>query len=226
MKNSKNIEASEVPLHGAVLSHFGSGVIATLIGFGVQTCVNGALYRSLGPVAARDGTGAMLLGFGSGFCQTLGKVATSALFLRHFQSDKARYGLAIGSTIGLGFGLTEVFFLAARSGLPRGVGLIERSIAVWFHHCSGGLIALAFIRRHFWPIGLVVIVHTLIDGLAVALARRFSVYLFEVIFLVLTLLAWIICRFEFNAVISPKESHRHGRSPVFPGFSNNMDQKA
>jgi RsiW-degrading membrane proteinase PrsW (M82 family) len=216
MKNRKNIEVTEGRFHGPVLSHLGSGAMAALIGFSTQTCLNGALYRRLGPVA-KSGTGAMLLGFGSGFCQTLGKVVTAALFLRHFQCDKARSGLAIGSTIGLGFGLTEVLLLATRHGVPRGLGLIERSIALWFHDYSGGLIALAFIRRHFWPIGLVVFIHAMVDGLAVALARRVSVYLFEVIFLVLTLLAWIVYRFEFNAVVSPKNFTDTGgtRSPAF-----------
>jgi hypothetical protein len=204
MKNPKNIETTEGRFEGAMFGHLGSGAIAALIGFTTQTCLNGALYRRLGPVAARGGTGAMLLGFGSGFCQTLGKVATAALFLHNFQSDKARHGLAIGSTIGLGFGLTEVLLLAAKYGIPRGLGLIERSIALWFHNYSGGLVALAFIRRHFWPIGLVIFIHTLIDGLGVALARKISAYLFEVIFLILTMLAWLIYRFEVNAVVSPK----------------------
>lgn len=218
MKNPKDNEASEGRFHGSLLGHLGSGALATLIGFGTQTYLNGALLRRLGPVAARGGAGAMLLGFGSGFCQTLGKVVAAALFLRHFRSEKARYGLAIGSTIGLGFGLTEVLLLAAKHGIPRGLGLIERSIAVWFHGYSGGLIALAFIRRHFWPIGLVVFMHTLIDGLGVALARKISVYFFEVIFLVLTLLAWIIYRFEVDAVVSPK-SLADTRGTRSPGFS-------
>lgn len=224
MKNPKNIELTEGRFRGAVLGHLGSGAMAALIGFGTQTCLNGALLRRLGPVAAKGGAGAMLLGFGSGFCQTLGKVATAALFLRHFQFDKARYGLAIGSTIGLGFGLTEVLLLAAKHGLPRGLGLIERSIAVWFHGYSGGLIALAFIRRHFWPVGLVIFIHTLIDGLAVALARKISVYFFEVIFLVLTLLAWIIYRFAFNAVVSPNNLTAAGDAR-FPLFLTRMTQK-
>ena len=217
MKDPKKIEASGGRFRRAMLGHLGFGAMAALIGFGTQTCLNGALYRRLGPVRARGGTGAMLLGLGSGFCQTFGKVVTTALFLRHLQSDKARYGLAIGSTIGLGFGLAEGLLLAAKHGIPRGLGLIERSIAVWFHDFSGGLIALAFIRRHFWPIGLVIFIHTLIDGLAVALARKISVYLFEVIFLVLTLLSWIIYRLAFNAVVSPENFNGVGETR-FPAF--------
>jgi hypothetical protein len=37
MKNSRNIEASKGRFHRSVLGHLGSGALATLIGFGMQT---------------------------------------------------------------------------------------------------------------------------------------------------------------------------------------------
>ncbi len=195
-----------LPLRGTVLSHLGYGTLAAIIGFDLQNLVNGGLLHWLGPAIALHGAGAMLLGFGSGFCQTLGKVAATAIFILRLRPDNVREGLAIGLAVGLGFGLTEVFFItiqliAAGHQITSLLGVIERAIAQGFHIYSGGLIALAFILRRFWLIGLVVIVHTLTDGLAVVLAQSISVYLSEIIFLVLALSVWSVYRLECKAAV-------------------------
>lgn len=198
-----------LPLRGTVLSHLGYGTLAAIIGFDVQHLLNSRLLLWLGPAVALHGAGAMLLGFGSGFCQTFGKVVMAAIFVRRLRPDNAREGLAIGLAVGLGFGLSEVFLITIQlieSGhLVTGLfGVIERAIAEGFHLYSGGLIALAFICRRFWLIGLVVIIHTLMDGLSVALAQSVSVYFLEIIFLVLTLSIWTVYRFQCKVAVPPR----------------------
>lgn len=198
-----------LPLRGTVLSHLGYGTLAAIIGFDVQHVLNSRILLWLGPAIALHGAGAMLLGFGSGFCQTLGKVVMAAVFIRRLRPDNAREGLAIGLAVGLGFGLTEVFLITIQliesghrvTGL---LGVIERAIALGFHLYSGGLIALAFISRRFWLIGLVVFIHTLMDGLSVALAQSLSVYLLEIIFLVLVLCMWTVYRLECKVAVPSK----------------------
>jgi hypothetical protein len=193
-------------LRGTVLSHLGYGTLAAIIGFDVQHLLNSRLLLWLGPAIALHGAGAMLLGFGSGFCQTFGKVVMTAIFIRRLRPDNAWEGLAIGLAVGLGFGLTEVFLITIQliesghrvTGL---LGVVERAIAEGFHIYSGGLIALAFIRRRFWLIGLVVIIHTLMDGLSVALGRSISVYFLEIIFLVLALFVWTVYRLECKVAV-------------------------
>jgi hypothetical protein len=195
-----------LPLRGTVLSHLGYGTLATIIGFDVQHLLNSRLLLWLGPAIALHGAGAMLLGFGSGFCQTFGKVVMTAIFIRRLHPDNARQGLAIGLSVGLGFGLTEVLLITIQliesghrvTGL---LGVIERAIAEGFHIYSGGLIALAFISRRFWLIGLVVLIHTLMDGLSVAFAQSLSVYLLEIILLVLAVSIWTVYRLECKVAV-------------------------
>jgi hypothetical protein len=198
-----------LPLRGTVLSHLGYGTLAAIIGFDVQHLLNSRLLLWMGPAIALHGAGAMLLGFGSGFCQTFGKVVMTAVFIRRLRPENAREGLAIGLAVGLGFGLTEVFlitFQLIESGhqVTSLLGVIERAVAQGFHIYSGGLIALAFISRRFWLIGLVVIIHTLMDGLSVALAQSLSTYLLEIIFLVLALSTWTVYRLQCRVAEPPK----------------------
>lgn len=175
---------------------FGFGVLATVAGFSLQSVVNGMLVSRLGdPTIPLH---ALLLGFGSGFCQTLGKLALFWIAWRWFgASAKPGVALAAGLGVGLGFGITEVLFIGWQLILTAApvdslLGVLERIIAVGFHLFSGGLIAVAFLHRTWWPVALILLIHTLMDTASVALAHVLSILWLEGIFFILAAIVYVV----------------------------------
>jgi hypothetical protein len=190
-----------IRLRGTVLSCLGYGAAGTLFGFAVQRSVNGPLDRALGP-AAQGVAGSLLLGVGAAACQTLGKTVAALKFRRVFAEDRNR-GMAVGLSIGLGFGLAELIILSINT-IPNAayvniMGGVERCSAMGFHIYSGGLIGLAFIEKKYGLIGLVVILHTIIDGLGPFLAG-YNVVLAELLFIVVAAIVWYIWRIRSKKV--------------------------
>ena len=190
-----------IRLRGTVLSCLGYGAAGTLFGFAVQRSVNGPLDRALGP-AAHSVAGSLLLGLGAAGCQTLGKTVMALKFRRVFAEDRNR-GLAVGLSIGLGFGLAELIILS-NIAIPNAayvdiMGGVERCSAMGFHIYSGGLIGLAFIEKNYGLIGLVVILHTIIDGLGPLLAA-YNIVLAELLFIVVAAIVWYIWRIRSRKV--------------------------
>src|SRR6185503_7158709 len=68
-----------MPLAGPVATWLGAGVLAVVIGFGLQNVVNGNLMRVL-PVPL-DAQAVVILAVGAAVCQTIGKAAAIALVL-------------------------------------------------------------------------------------------------------------------------------------------------
>jgi hypothetical protein len=190
-----------IKLRGTALSCLGYGAAGTLFGFAVQRSVNGALDRALGP-AAHGVAGSLLLGLGAAACQTLGKTVAALKFRDVFANDRNR-GLAVGLSIGLGFGLAELIILSINA-IPNAayvdiMGGVERCSAMGFHIYSGGLVGLAFIEKKYGLIGLVVILHTLMDGLGPLLAG-YNLVLAECLFIVVAAITWYIWRIRSKKV--------------------------
>lgn len=159
----------------SAFSYFGFGLLATLVAFALQSVVNGWLVRHVG---SESFTSAMLLGFGSGSLQTLGKFGFIALAWSLMPSRDSAPLLTAGFGVGLGFGVTEALLIGVQlvqTGAPLTglLGVLERSAAIWFHLCSGGLIAAGIWLHLAKPMFLVVLLHTLMDGLSVYLKVGF-----------------------------------------------------
>jgi hypothetical protein len=204
-----------IKLRGTVLSCLGYGAAGTLFGFAVQRSVNGPLDRALGP-AAHSVAGSLLLGLGAAGSQTLGKTVMALKFRKVFAEDRNR-GLAVGLSIGLGFGLAELIIISINA-IPNAayvnlMGGVERCSAMGFHIYSGGLIGLAFIEKKYGLIGLVVILHTIMDGLGPLLAA-YNLLLAELLFIVGAAIVWYIWRIrskkgaETEKVLA-QENHPH-----------------
>jgi hypothetical protein len=167
-----------VPLSGRTWLWAGYGTFAMLAGFNLQGLVNGGIVRATPPDA--HGLGFFLaLGAGAGFCQTLGKWLMIRVLNRVHQPTARVDVLAAGLAVGLGFGLSEVLFIGAQlihAGTAiQGIGAIgiwERCAAVGFHVFSSGLLAIGLARGTWWPLLVVLAVHTLEDFLAGALGGR------------------------------------------------------
>jgi len=203
-----------IKLRGTVLSCLGYGAAGTLFGFTAQGTVNGTLDRALGP-AAHGVAGTLLLGVGAAACQTLGKTLAALKFRNTFEQDPNR-GLPIGLSVGLGFGLAELIILSMtvipNAGYVNALGCMERCTAMGFHIYSGGLIGLAFIERKFGLIGLVVILHTLMDGLGPTLGP-YNIVLAELLFIAVTALAWYVWRIRSKRVAVDEKVLTHQTPP-------------
>lgn len=185
-----------IGLRGPVMNYLGYGASGALGGFAIQQVVNGGLLRSLGP-AAGGIPGAMLLGLGSAICQTLGKMAAVSRFRRYFK-DNSRLGMAVGLSVGLGFGLAELIILSLRvipeaANITNLYGVEERSAAIGFHIYSGGLLALAFMTKEWWIIAMVVMLHSISDGMGLTLAHE-HILAAELLFIVIAAINWYIWR--------------------------------
>jgi len=144
-------------------------VLAAIVGFAIQDAINGPLVRYW-----RTGPGwvhHVVLGPIAAVAQTLGKCfALGSLFdMRPQATASAR--LRLGLLVGPGFAVYEIsliyFNMASLQTAVVGYGgLCERASASGFHIYSGGLLALALSRGHYWPLVLVVTLHAWNDFLA------------------------------------------------------------
>lgn len=174
----------------------GFGMLATAAAFALQGIVNGSLLAALGSANASSPPGAMALGAGAAFCQTLGKAVAIGGVLLILKSRKPDQVFAGGLGVGLGFGIMEVLLLAvqvivAGQHLSFGGALVERISAVTFHIYSGGLIATAFILRSLWPAVAVLAIHTLMDGTSTAWGKTLEGFPIQIVFLVLAVACWL-----------------------------------
>lgn len=180
-----------------MIAHFGFGLLATLAAFVLQAAVNGWLLKVIGD---KGFAGAMLLGFGSGFSQSLAKygfIAIAAVCLVQRDSPPL---LAAAFGIGFGFGITEALLIAVQMVLTGErltdlLGIVERCAAIWFHLCSCGLIAAGLILRDFKPILVVVLLHTLMDGLSVYFAPRAGFTAIQCLFWGIATTTWLVWMF-------------------------------
>ena len=176
----------------------GYGLLAAVVGFAIQSVVNGSLVHLFGRDEPFSSFAAIVLGFGSAVSQTAGKSLCLLLIATWLGRNLSPAGLlAAGLAIGLGFGLTEVGLLALQmvftdAPLSSLIGVIERVAAVWFHLFSGGLLALAWLRRQLWPLLLVITLHTLLDGIAVAGAQHLPLEVLEGIFFLLAAVQYVV----------------------------------
>jgi hypothetical protein len=117
--------------------------------------------------------------------------------------------MAVGLSIGLGFGLAELIILSIRT-IPDAayvsvIGGLERCSAMGFHIYSGGLIGLAFIEKKYGLIGLIVILHTIMDGLGPPLAA-YNVLLAELLFIAVAALTWYLWRIRSKKVAADEKA--------------------
>lgn len=180
-----------------LLSAASFGVIATGIGFAIQGCINGPLvlwwaanklswthYLVLAPVAA--------------IAQTFGRwAALMLLVMARPAPDRAshiRYGLLVG----LGFTVWEitlVYFSGSWAEAEFGLlSVWERVSASMFHIYAGGLVALAIYARRYWPIVLVVAIHSWMDFFTggVAEVLGMSLYGLETMFSACAVATWAV----------------------------------
>jgi len=192
-----------VALRGRTLLWAGYGTFAMLAAFNLQGLVNGSIVRAV-PAAERGVLIYLVLGIGAGACQTFGKWLMVRVLGRVHRPTRRADLLATGLAVGLGFGLSEVLFIGGQviaAGTPiTGLGLIgiwERTAAVGFHVYSAGLIAIAIALGRWWPLVLVLVVHSLEDWLAGAVGAgvmHVPIVLLETIYTAATLLLWVLFR--------------------------------
>lgn len=192
-----------VALRGRTLLWAGYGTFAMLAAFNLQGLVNGSIVRAV-PVAERGVLVYLVLGIGAGACQTFGKWLMVRVLGRVHRPSRRADVLATGLAVGLGFGLSEVLFIGgqvvAAGTAITGLGVIgiwERTAAVGFHVYSAGLIAIGGALGRWWPIVLVLVVHSLEDWLAGAVGAgvmHVPIVLLETIYTAATLLLYVIFR--------------------------------
>lgn len=188
---------------GRTLLWAGYGTFAMLAAFNLQGLVNGSIVRAV-PAAERGVLVYLVLGIGAGACQTVGKWLLVRVLGRVHRPVNRADVLATGLAVGLGFGLSEVLFIGGQviaAGTPitglGAVGIWERTAAVGFHIYSAGLIAIGGALGRWWPIVLVLVVHSLEDWLAGAVGAgvmHVPIVLLETIYTVATLLLWSVFR--------------------------------
>jgi hypothetical protein len=185
----------------AIAPYLGFGGIGCVLAFVLQGIVNPLLARSVGPAPLGAGS-FLLLGIGAAVCQTLGKwgvVQGLDLLLR---PTSPRAVLALGLGVGLGFAGTEIVVIGQQTigseaalTPPALLSLWERASAGGFHVYSGALIAIGVVRRKLAWIAVVVLLHSLLDGLAGAVGAGLvplPLPAIETVFLLVAIASWAI----------------------------------
>lgn len=171
------------------------GLVAVSVGLGLQNLVLGPLVLWWGGLPNVSWAHGLVAGPVCALAQTFGKWAAIVLLLKvrpaPTRGDQARYGLLVG----LGFALYEIAILyapVAWNTATLGVlSVWERTSVSVFHVYSAGLVALALWSRRPWLVVLVVVLHGLMDGLAVATRPlHLSFTTVELVFSALAALAW------------------------------------
>ena len=188
---------------GAAARFAGFGAIGCVLAFTLQGIVNPALARLLGP-GAPGIPGYVLLGIGAALCQTAGKWGAIAALHRVLRPASPHDLIALGLGVGLGFAAAEIVVtgqhpLAREAVLvpPAFWSLFERATAAGFHVFSGVLLAVGVeqgLRGIPW-ITAVVLLHSLLDGLAGAAGTGLvplSLPVLELIFLVVAIDTWLL----------------------------------
>lgn len=192
----------------------GFGLAAASLGFGVQALVNGPLVLWWG-LKHLSGLQQLTLGSVCGIAQTFGKWGALVLLLKSTPAGDTRSRIVQGLLVGLGFAVVEVCMIgvpAIWNQIPLSpLSLWERASATLFHIYSGGLVALAIAVRRFWPILLCIVLHALMDSVAVGLAAplRWNLTGMESFFsaaAVVTWIAFLLSATQFTRTIQENES--------------------
>jgi len=171
------------------------GLVAVSVGLGLQNLVLGPLVLWGGGVVNLSWAHGLIGGPVCALAQTLGKWAAIVLLLKvrpaPTRYDQARYGLLVG----LGFTVYEIAILytpvAWATAALGFLSVWERTSVSVFHVYSAGLVALALWSKRPWLVGLVVVLHSLMDGLAIATRPlHLSFTTVEVVVSALAALTW------------------------------------
>ena len=153
-----------------VLRGVAFGMIAALVGFAFQSCLNIPIVAAIGKANLTWRTH-LYLGATASIAQTAGKLLLIAGLIQATRmtdtKDKKRAGLLVG----LGFTVFEITMLwisVLAAGLPITslIGVWERASASLFHIYSGGLLALFLIDKRSVYLGIVILIHFGMDWLA------------------------------------------------------------
>lgn len=153
---------------GRVTPWLGYGVLAAYLGFAIQGTVDGSLLRLFG---GRPGlAGYFLLGAAAAAGQTFAKWIVLRFLGRLGGLETPARTLAIGLSVGLGFGIAEIVIVGENqivrhvgiTGFPW-LGLWERASAVGLHVFSAAAIAIGLHRRQAGAILVVLALHSLDD---------------------------------------------------------------
>lgn len=147
------------------------GVLAAMVGFGIQALLNGPVVAIIG-VANLTWHTHLYLALAGAIAQTTGKcllvLGVWAALRPGNLLDKMRMGLMVG----LGFTLFEILLIWLNgaftgSTVPQWwLGVCERGISSMFHIYSTGLLALGLATRRWSLFILVIAVHYLTDWIA------------------------------------------------------------
>lgn len=170
------------------------GILAAGVGFAMQGLINTPLMLWWGntPAAAHH----LVFGSVAAVAQTFGKWFALSLLIKvrppASPSQCFRYGLLTG----LGFTVLEISMLYFRVAWAQltvdYLGLWERASASAFHIYSAGLIAAAIGSRRYWPVGVAVGTHAVMDFLAGAgRILGLSIYSLEITFSVCAVFVWV-----------------------------------
>ena len=178
------------------LRYFGWGVLAVFGSFALQSLVNGRLLEQFGEKTL---LGILVLGFGSAFCQTLGKWLGIRLLLISMKGASFPMLIPMGLGVGLGFAVGELVVLSLQMIVtgthPTNLwGMVERGAAMWFHLSSCALLLFGIVKSCRWPVFLVLALHMAMDGFAPWLGSHAPLFLTEALFWFVALLTWAIAR--------------------------------
>ena len=178
------------------------GLAALSVGMGLQSAVllplvlwwNGPILH-VGPGADWPWTFGLIVGPVCAVAQTFGKWTAIILLLKVRPAASRLAQIQYGLLVGLGFTVCEIAIVYLPAMLSQAVlgytSVWERGSVSVFHIYSAGLLAAAMWSRRYSLIVLVVALHSIMDGLAVATrSLQLSFSTVEVIFSVLAAITW------------------------------------
>lgn len=191
-----------VGLNRQSLAWLGYGVLALLIGFGLQGIMNGgaSLLLRLDP---KHLTWQHHLYFGpmAGLCQTLGKIATLKLmFAVYGPPDSVKPAVRMGLLVGLGFTLAELALLGIgmmfqSQPVMLAMAVWERASASLFHVYSTAVVALGLVLRRYGWVALVIGLHGALDWFAGSAPSSFAMPVVQIELVVFLMAAMMWCIF-------------------------------
>jgi hypothetical protein len=194
------------------------GVIATGLGFAMQSLINGSLVWAWGAKLAW--THYLILAPVAAAAQTFGRWAGLLLLLMvRPASDRSGY-IRAGLVVGLGFTAWEmslVYFSGSWSQVEFGLlSIWERLSASMFHIYAGGLVALTVYSKRKWPFLYVIVVHSWMDFFTGGVAERLrlSLYGLETMFSACAVVTWLVFLWAARCIQPAAPTKSQDREPI------------
>lgn len=179
------------------------GLAAFSVGMGLQSTIllplvlwwSSPIFH-VGPDSNWPWTFGLIVGPVCAMAQTFGKWTAIILLLKVRSAASRLAQVQYGLLVGLGFTICEIAVVFLPVMLSQGVlgylSVWERGSVSVFHIYSAGLLAVAMWSRRYSLLVLVVALHSIMDGLAVATrSLQLSFSAVEVVFSAIAAIAWV-----------------------------------